>query len=104
MKVGYARVSTLEQNPELQFDSLRSADCEKIFQDKASGAKAERPGLTEAMAYLRKGGRKEKLTAKQVETLRKMAESRQHSVMEICRLLSISKPTYYRYLRVDHDR
>jgi DNA invertase Pin-like site-specific DNA recombinase len=60
-------------------------------------------GLTAARARGRKGGRKEKLTAKQGETLKKMANSRQHAVAEICRVLSISKPTYYRYLRMNHD-
>jgi DNA invertase Pin-like site-specific DNA recombinase len=55
MKIGYARVSTLEQNPELQVDALEKAGCEKIFQDQVSGAKAERPGLTDAMNYLREG-------------------------------------------------
>lgn len=180
MKIGYARVSTLDQNPELQFDALTAAGCEKVFQDKISGAKADRPGLVEALAFLRtgdnlvvwrldrlgrslkqlievvedlegrgvgfislqegfdtttsggklifqifgalaefernvirertnaglaaarargrKGGRKEKLTKGQVETMRKMAASKQHTVAEICRVMSISKPTYYRYM------
>ena len=180
MKIGYARVSTLDQNPELQLDALTDAGCEKIFSDKVSGAKAERPGLQEALDYLRKGdclvvwrldrlgrslkhliqvaedleskeiglaslqegldtttsggklifhifgalaefernlirertmagleaarargrkgGRKNKLSDDQVATLKKMHASRQHSVGEICRLLSISKPTFYRYL------
>jgi len=55
MKIGYARVSTTDQNPELQLDALRQAGCEKIFQDKISGSKADRPGLSEALDYLRKG-------------------------------------------------
>lgn len=55
MKIGYARVSTLEQNPELQIDALEKAGCGKIFQDQVSGAKAERPGLTDTMNYLREG-------------------------------------------------
>ena len=181
MKIGYARVSTLDQNPELQFDALTAAGCEKVFQDKISGAKAERPGLAEALAFLRpgdslvvwrldrlgrslkhllevvedlesrgvgfislqegfdtttsggklvfqifgalaefeknlirerttaglaaarargrKGGRKEKLTPKQVETLKKMAANKEIAVTEICRVMSITRPTYYRYMR-----
>ena len=55
MKIGYARVSTLEQNPELQIDALKQAGCEKIFQDLVSGAKADRPGLTDALKYVREG-------------------------------------------------
>jgi DNA invertase Pin-like site-specific DNA recombinase len=55
MKIGYARVSTLDQNPELQLDALKQACCERIFEDKASGAKTERPGLTEALRFVRSG-------------------------------------------------
>ena len=180
MKIGYARVSTLDQNSELQLDALKVAGCEKIFQDKISGSTADRPGLTEALAYVRrgdslvvwrldrlgrslkhllavvedlegrgvgfislqegfdtttsggrlifqifgalsefernvirertnaglaaarargrKGGRKEKLSPGQVETMRKMSASQQHTVAEICRVMGITKPTYYRYM------
>jgi DNA invertase Pin-like site-specific DNA recombinase len=55
MLVGYARVSTEEQNLSLQLDELRRAGCEKIFTDEMSGAKRERPGLSEALAYMRAG-------------------------------------------------
>jgi DNA invertase Pin-like site-specific DNA recombinase len=55
MQMGYARVSTQDQRPELQLDALRSAGCEKIFEEKASGAQRERPQLAAAMDYLRKG-------------------------------------------------
>jgi DNA invertase Pin-like site-specific DNA recombinase len=53
--VGYARVSTQDQNLHLQRDALREAGCAKLFEDTLSGAKAERPGLEEALAYLRPG-------------------------------------------------
>lgn len=53
--VGYARVSTAEQNPDLQIAALKAAGCAKIFSDAQSGAKSDRPGLAEAMAYLRAG-------------------------------------------------
>lgn len=55
MKIGYARVSTRDQNLDLQIDALKSSGCEKIFTDKASGAKEERPGLKQALEYARKG-------------------------------------------------
>jgi DNA invertase Pin-like site-specific DNA recombinase len=55
MFIGYARVSTSDQNPELQLDALRAAGCEKIFEEKASGAKRDRPTLTEALQYTRAG-------------------------------------------------
>ena len=53
--IGYARVSTAEQDTALQTDALRKAGCERVFEDTVSGAKAERPGLTAALAYLRDG-------------------------------------------------
>jgi DNA invertase Pin-like site-specific DNA recombinase len=55
MLVGYARVSTHEQNPALQTDALEKAGCRKTFEDKISGAKAARPGLAEALEYVRRG-------------------------------------------------
>ena len=55
MKIGYARISTTEQNLSLQMDALEKAGCGKLFHDQISGAKTQRPGLDEALAYLRKG-------------------------------------------------
>ena len=53
--IGYARVSTVEQDTALQTDALRKAGCERIFEDTVSGVKAERPGLAAALAYVREG-------------------------------------------------
>ena len=55
MLIGYARVSTFDQNVDLQEDALKRAGCEKIFSDKVSGAKKERPGMNEAISHLRAG-------------------------------------------------
>src|SRR5207245_8694611 len=55
MKIGYVRISKQEQNEELQIDALKEAGCNKWFVDKMTGSKADRKGLTEALAYLRPG-------------------------------------------------
>jgi len=55
MLIGYARVSTTDQNLDLQTDALTRAGCEKLFTDTASGAKSDRIGLTEAINYARSG-------------------------------------------------
>ncbi|MBX7555680.1 recombinase family protein [Streptomyces sp. tea 10] len=55
MKIGYARDSTRDQEGSLksQEAALTAAGCSKIFRDRLSGAKSDRPGLTNALAYLR---------------------------------------------------
>src|SRR3989337_1670840 len=56
MNYGYARISTDEQNLNLQLDALEHAGCEKIFKDEgASGAATNRPGLDEALSDLQTG-------------------------------------------------
>jgi DNA invertase Pin-like site-specific DNA recombinase len=52
MLIGYARVSTQNQNLELQWKALLNAGCEKIFDDKLSGSRSDRPGLTQALEFL----------------------------------------------------
>ena len=53
MRIGYARVSTRDQNLEMQLDALDKAGCKRIFTDKLSGAQVERPALQEALSHLR---------------------------------------------------
>ncbi|WP_044150562.1 recombinase family protein [Phaeodactylibacter xiamenensis] len=55
MKIGYARVSTKDQNLSLQKDALQKEGCELIFEEKASGAKSDRPELRRMIDQLRKG-------------------------------------------------
>jgi DNA invertase Pin-like site-specific DNA recombinase len=55
MLIGYARVSTDDQNLDLQRDALRQAGCKKICEDRISGAKATRPGLTLALEIAHAG-------------------------------------------------
>ena len=179
MKIGYARVSTAEQNLDLQTDALERAGCEKTFHDTASGAKDERRALAEAVEYARAGdvlivwkldrlgrslkhlietvnrlhekgvgfasvqenidtttpggklifhifgalaeferelirertnaglqaarargrtgGRKQKLTTKQIEMARAMMKDPNIKIDTICQTLKVSKPTLYRY-------
>jgi DNA invertase Pin-like site-specific DNA recombinase len=55
MKIGYARVSTDAQEPHLQMDALKRAKCNRIYEEKASGAKAERLELMRLLDNARKG-------------------------------------------------
>lgn len=53
--IGYARVSTAEQDLQLQLDALDKAGCVKVFEDKVSGARSKRPGLDACIAALAPG-------------------------------------------------
>lgn len=55
MKIGYARVSTFEQNLDLQVDALKKEGCDKIYIDKISGSVSERKELLKALEHLREG-------------------------------------------------
>ncbi|CAM4411151.1 MAG: DNA-invertase hin [Legionella sp.] len=182
MLIGYARVSTDDQNLNLQHDALKNSGCERIFDDQITGSKIQRPGLEAALEFAREGdvfvvwrldrlsrslkdliemvalldskkiglrslhesidtssssgklifhifgalaefernlirerthaglqaarargrngGRPKKLSADKAKLATQLYEGKQHSIQKICELLSISKPTLYKYLKV----
>ncbi len=55
MKIGYARVSTMEQNLDRQLDNLKAQGCERIYEEKITGTKAHRPELDKMLDSLREG-------------------------------------------------
>jgi len=55
MLIGYARVSTMDQNPQMQTDALEQAGCGRIFTEKISGSQKNRPELIAALDYMREG-------------------------------------------------
>jgi DNA invertase Pin-like site-specific DNA recombinase len=55
MNIGYARVSTDDQNPDLQLAALQQAGCQRLFTDKATGAHIKRPALTKCLKALNEG-------------------------------------------------
>ena len=55
MQLGYARISSDDQNLDLQYDALKKAGCKKIFDDRMSGAHATRPGLERILDVGREG-------------------------------------------------
>ena len=182
MKIGYARVSTPEQSVYMQKQALKQAGCEKIFSDTASGVRANRTGLDNAMNELRMGdtlvvwkldrlgrslqnliqlikllqeknigfqslqenidtttsggklvfhifsalaeferdiirertnaglqaarargrlgGRPYLLTPTKIIRLKKLYDDRKNTVIEMCKIFNISRPTFYNYLKV----
>jgi DNA invertase Pin-like site-specific DNA recombinase len=53
--IGYARVSTDDQNLALQLDAIKKSGCDRVFTDRASAARLVRPGLDDALSHLRAG-------------------------------------------------
>ena len=56
MRVGYARVSTADQSPELQLEALRQAGCERVYTERTSGARDDRPELTRVLGDVLRAG------------------------------------------------
>lgn len=55
IKIGYARVSTFDQNLDLQIDALKKEGCKQIFTDKISGVKSQKPNFDKLLEYAREG-------------------------------------------------
>jgi DNA invertase Pin-like site-specific DNA recombinase len=185
MLIGYARISTDDQNLHLQHDALKNAGCDKIFDDQMTGSKIQRPGLEAALEFARegdvfviwrldrlsrslkdliemvaildsrkiglrslhesidtvsssgklifhifgalaefernlirerthaglqaarargrKGGRPKKLSLDKEKLALELYNEKTRSIMEICKLLNISKPTLYKYIAKKHN-
>jgi DNA invertase Pin-like site-specific DNA recombinase len=106
MLIGYARVSTDDQNLDLQRDALRSSGGRLVFHMFGALAEFERnlvrertqAGLNAARARGRKGGRPKVLDPAKRKLVAKLYAEKQHTIGEICRMMGISKPTLYNYI------
>jgi DNA invertase Pin-like site-specific DNA recombinase len=90
MRIGYAHVSTGDQNLALQTDALEWGGCDRLFTDKASGSRADRLGLKEALSPLRSGGT---LVVWKLDRL-----GRGVAPGEVAQNLGVLVPTLYRWL------
>ena len=95
MIIGYARVSTEDQNLDLQLDALKEAGCKKIFQDKISGVKEDRNGLLQVLEIVRPGD------TLVVWKLDRLGRSLQHLISVIDELKG--KDVYFRSIKESLD-
>jgi len=95
MIIGYARVSTEDQNLDLQMDALKEAGCKKILQDKISGVKEDRDGLLQVMDIVRPGD------TLVVWKLDRLGRSLQHLISIVDELKG--KDVYFRSLKENLD-
>ena len=95
MIIGYARVSTEDQNLDLQLDALKDSGCERIYEDKISGSKTEREGLDQALNSLREGD------TLVVWKLDRLGRSLQHLISVVNGLKE--KGVYFRSLKENLD-
>ena len=113
--IGYARISTTDQNPEAQTDALTAAGCERTFVDHGvSGKLAKRPKLDAVMDYVRAGdvlvitkldrlGRSVKnlielATPDKLATARTLVDGKQHTMQQIADVIGVSRASLYRAL------
>lgn len=94
-KIGYARVSTTDQNLDAQLEQLQTAGADKIFKEKISGVKRNRPQLTELLNYIREGD------SVVVTKLDRIARSTKH-LLEIVELLQ-DKGVEFKVLNINLD-
>ena len=120
-RLGYARVSTTDQQPQLQVDALEQAGPYRVFTETASGARTDRPtlvhvfaalaelerdlirertsaGLAAARARGRRGGRPSVLGGHKLQVAREMYASGQYTVAAIATTLGVSRASIYRHL------
>ena len=95
MIIGYARVSTEDQNLDLQLDALKEAGCKKIFQDKISGVKEDRNGLLQVLEIVRPGD------TLVVWKLDRLGRSLQHLISVVDELKE--KDVYFKSLKENLD-
>ena len=95
MIIGYARVSTEDQNLDLQLDALKEAGCKKIFHDKISGVKEDRDGLLQVLDIVRPGD------TLVVWKLDRLGRSLQHLISVVDELKG--KDVYFRSLKENLD-
>jgi DNA invertase Pin-like site-specific DNA recombinase len=95
MIIGYARVSTEDQNLDLQLDALKEAGCKKIFQDKISGVKEDRYGLLQVLEIVRSGD------TLVVWKLDRLGRSLQHLILVIDELRG--RDVYFRSIKESLD-
>jgi len=85
MRIGYARVSTVEQNLDLQLDALKTAQCKRIYEEHASGRNPERPELVNCLKALRPG---DVLVVRRLDRLgRNLPDLVRIAELEACELL-----------------
>jgi DNA invertase Pin-like site-specific DNA recombinase len=101
--LGYARVSTTDQQPQLQVDTLERAGCYRVFTETASGARTDRPTLAQVLDQLRPGDTLVvwKLDRLKLQVAQDMYRSGQYTVAAIAKALGVSRASIYRHLTGD---
>ena len=80
MLIGYARVSSEDQNLDLQFDALKKAGCSRMFSDKLSGINKIRSGIEDALSHLRSSDTRETVPKEEWKLIREATQRGQLTV------------------------